>query len=424
MNDQPTSLCFAALNAYPAIDPQVPGAIGGVETRAWMLARALAATGRYKVDLIVRHTAPLRQQEYAGVHLRPVIDRLYRLRESVSTRVEKLHTFPFLKFRSFTPALLWQIPFLAACRPFRGKHRLWRADRLFTTPPADVYYTFGVQSNSATVIASAHAIGKPVVLLLGSDSDLDERYTEGSTFVSTYDDTGDDCWRILQQADVIVCQTEWQLARLATHFNRNGTIVPNPIDVKEWDDNLQRTDVGTLPSEIANLDRYLLWIGRAERVHKRPQLFAQLARELPDVPCVMILNTREGDLEDEIRRSVPANLRIVSHVPFPLMPKLFAKTASLISTSSLEGFPNVFLQAGLSRVPVVSLRVGGEFLTETGIGTACDDDWQRFVQAVQNTWNTPPCSDDTENARREVIVRHNLPFVIGALEKVLNECVR
>ncbi len=415
------SLCFAALNAYPAIDPEVPGAIGGVETRAWMLARALSATGRYKVDFVVRHTAPLRHLDYEGVHLRPIVDRLYRMRESVSTRVEKLQTFPFLKFRSFTPALLWQIPFLAACRPFRGSHDPWRPQSVFTTPPADIYCTFGVQSNSATVIASAHAIGKPAVLLLGSDSDLDERYTEGSTFVSPYEDTGHDCWRILREADIIVCQTDWQQQRLKSHFGRDGQIIPNPIDVQEWDDNLNHSDLSSLPPDIADLDRYLLWVGRAERVHKRPQLFAQLARELPDVPCVMILNPREGDLEDEIRRSAPANLRIVPHVPFPQMPKLFAKATALVSTSSLEGFPNVFLQAGLSQVPVVSIRVGGEFLSETGIGTACDGDWSRFVQSVCGVWAAPPTTEALQRARDEVIARHDLPSVVVQLERVLKD---
>jgi glycosyltransferase involved in cell wall biosynthesis len=423
VSEPPLSVCFAALNAYPAIDPQVPGAIGGVETRAWMLARALAGAAHYKVDFVLRHTAALRKQEYNSVRLRPVIDRLYRMRESVSTRVEKRGTFPFLRFRSFTPALLWQIPLLAACRPFRSKPDPWRIARVFTTPPADVYCTFGVQSNSATVIASAHSIDKPVVLMLGSDSDLDERYTEQSTFVSPYQDTGRDCWRILRMADVVVCQTTWQQERLKSHFGREGRIIPNPIDVEEWDNHLQRVDASTLPHEIAESDRYLLWVGRAEREHKRPQLFVELARSLPDVPCVVILNPREGDLEDEIRRSAPANLRIVRHVPFPLMPRVFSKAAVLVSTSSLEGFPNVFLQAALSRVPVVSLQVGGEFLSETGIGVACDGDWPRFVEAVRGAWRRPPSADALEQARRTVIARHSLAGVVAQFEQVLKECV-
>ncbi len=419
MSDSPLSIRFAALNAYPAIDPDVPGAIGGVETRAWMLARALAKSQRSDVDFVVRHTALLRRSEYEGVHLRSVIDRLYRMRESVSTRVEKLRSFPFLKFRSFTPSLLWQVPFLAACRPFRGNSDPWKPQPVFTTLPANVYCTFGVQSNSATVIASAHSVGKPAVLLLGSDSDLDERYVAGSTFISPYEDVGDTCWRIVREADVVICQTPWQQQRLASHFGREGQIISNPIDVEEWDSLRDRNDVGQLPASVTELDRYLLWVGRAERIHKRPQLFLKLAQELPDIPCVMVLNPREGDLEDEIRRSAPANLRIIPHVPFPLMPRLFSKAAALVSTSSLEGFANVFLQAGLSRVPVVSLNVGGDFLETSGVGTAFNGKWEDFLQSIRQRWLAPPNTESLDRARLVVIEQHALPNVVVQLEKIL-----
>lgn len=424
MSESPVSVCFAAPNAYPAIDPLVPGAIGGIETQAWQLARGLAQANRLSVEFVVRHSGPLRRQEYAGVRLRQITDRLFRMREAVSSRVEKLTTFPFLRFRSFTPSLLWQIPFLAACRPFRRTLDPWQPHDVFTSSPADVYGTFGVQSNSATVIASAHKVGKPAVLFLASDSDLDERYQAGSTFINHYHERGDMCWRILKEADVVICQTPWQQNRLYTHFGREGPIIPNPIDVEEWDANLARPDVSGLPDDVVLLDRYLLWVGRAESVHKRPQLFLKLAQELPRIRCVMILNPREGDLEDEIRRSAPSNLRIVPRVPFPLMPHLFAKAAALVSTSSLEGFANVFLQAGLSRVPVVSLVVGGEFLASSGVGVACDGDWDQFRQRVQSVWDHPPLDAALDRARSEVIRQHALPNIVKQLEQTLLEAVR
>lgn len=389
-----------------------------------MLARALAKFPEFDVDFVVRHTAPLRKLQYDGVRLRPVIDRLYRMRESVSTRVEKRRQFPFLRFRSFTPSLLWQIPILAACRPFRGSTEPWKPQRILVDPPADIYCTFGVQSNSATVISSAHQINRPVVLLLGSDSDLDERYTEGSTFVSPYRDVGDTCWRILREADVVVCQTAWQQAKLASQFGREGHIIPNPIDIEQWDADRQRIEFAELPSDVNPLDRYLLWVGRAERVHKQPQLFLKLARELPEIPCVMVLNPREGDLEDEIRRRAPPNLRIIRHVPFPAMPALFSRAAALISTSSLEGFANVFLQAAVSRVPVVSLNVGTEFLAQSGVGETCDGDWERFRGKTQQAWDHPRSSEDLERARNTVLAQHSLAAVSQQFKALLLETVR
>jgi glycosyltransferase involved in cell wall biosynthesis len=154
-------------------------------------------------------------------------------------------------------------------------------------------------------------------------------------------------------------------------------------------------------------------------VHKRPQLFVDLLRELPETKGVMILNPRDDAFESELRRSAPANLRIVSHVPFPAMPLVFSRAAALVNTSSLEGFANVFLQAGLSRVPVVSLQVGGPFLTASGVGVDCEGDWNCFVKAARTAWLSPRSAEELNRARSFVVENHSLPMVVERLMDVL-----
>lgn len=420
VSQPPLHVRFVALNAYPAIDPEVKGAIGGMETRAWMLARALSQSGWF-VDFVVRHTAPLRQRTHDGVRLRGVIDRLYRVRESVSTRVERKQGFPFLKFHSFAPSLLWQLPLLAACWPFRRKPAgCWTPlPACQASPTPDLLCTFGVQGNSARVIASAREVDRPVVLFLVSDSDLDERYAEGSSFVSPYGDLGHDCWRVLREANAIVCQTEWQQSVLKERFGREATILNNPIDIEGWDAVLTNSKSEFELRELAGWDRYLLWVGRSERVHKRPQLFVELMQQLPEARGVMILNPRDDAFESELRRSAPSNLKIVSHVPFPEMPLFFSRAAALVNTSSLEGFANVFLQAALSRAPVVSLQVGDSFLAVSGAGVDCAGDWTKFVDAAHRAWTASPPPDTLNRAREYVIEHHSLPRVIERLQDIL-----
>lgn len=398
-------ICFTAFNAYPVIAPEAGGAIGGVETRAWMLARALAAMPDTQISFVVRHHERPKSLTVDGVRLVPVVDPLFRIREAVGTMVSRSSRFPWIRLKGFAPSLVWQLPLVGfdfLRRRLLGRSIDYRAPmEPIASTPADVYATFGVVNmTSASVIASAHARGKRAVLFLGSDSDLDERFTPDSTYVSPYGDPAPLCAWILEKADVIVAQTPWQQATLQERFGRESTVIPNPIDHETWDRGL----ANPLPdAETCGLARYVLWVGRAEGVHKRPQLMVEVARRCPGVDFLMVLNPREPVLEAQVRREAPPNLRIVPQVPFPRMPRLFAKAAALVSTSSLEGFPNVFLQSAVSRVPIASLVVAEDFLARTGAGRCFSEDLDALCASVRDLWQTGAPLDGA----RETVLREN-----------------
>ncbi|QDU38728.1 Glycosyl transferases group 1 [Maioricimonas rarisocia] len=406
---EPIRVCFVVLNAFPAINPEVPGAIGGIETRAWMLARTLARRPDIDVQFVVRHTERIRQLEFDGVRLVPIHDRLYRLREAVSTMLERQQRFPWLRFHGFSPALLWQLPILAVWWPWR-RLRQRAPDPLrpcppYTTVEADLLACFGVNVTTATVIASAHATNRPAILFLGSDADLDERYTATSTFVTPYGDPGPICRWAIDHADRIVVQTPSQQQVLRERFGREGTLIGNPIDLEEWD---SRLETALPPEGIAGLDRYVLWVGRAEGTHKRPQLLVELARKCPELPFVMILNPRDTLLEQQIRRTAPSNVRILDWVPFPQMPAVFRRAAVLVNTSSLEGFSNAFLQAAASGVPIAALEVARDFLEESGAGAEAEGSMERLAEIVRRQWNEPDAAQ-LRKARAYVEQHHALP---------------
>jgi glycosyltransferase involved in cell wall biosynthesis len=399
-------VCLVALNAYAAIDAQAQGPIGGIETRAWMFARGLAAQGDIDVSFVVRHDRAPRLTVAEGVRLIPLVDRLYRWREAVRMCVGKRATFPWLTLHQWRSSLLWQFPVVAAERLLRGRPGdPWHPDPRLTEVPADVFCTFGVQSHSATVITSAHAAHRPALLVLGSDGDLDEHYGPESTFVSPYGDRGDVCWRILQEADVIVAQTPEQQRVLMERFGRESIVIANPIDVAEWD--ARRTQPMNR-EDTAGLERYVLWIGRADAVHKRPQLCVELARMCPEVEFLLIMNPRDPALEQRLRRERPPNVRFVSWVPFPRMPAIFAHAAALVNTSLLEGFANTFLQAALSEVPIASLEVGAPFLAELGCGCIADGDLGRLADYLRNIWRHGEDRTTLAQAREFVVQRHGL----------------
>lgn len=414
----PLTACLVALNAGPVLTPDRPGRIGGLETRAWQFARGLSQGG-FNIEFVVRLSQRPAAERVEGVRIVPLLDRLYPMREAARMCVGKRRGFPWMEVHRWRPQLLWQLPILAAERLFcGGAPDPWRPDHRLTALLPDVYCTFGVQSHSATVLASARAAGRPCILVLGSDGDLDARYTPDSAFVSPYGDPAQVCWRILQEVDAIVAQTPAQAAMLQQRFCRTATVIPNPVDVPEWD--ARRTPPATL-DETAGLPRYVLWVGRAESVHKRPQVCLDVARRCPDVQFLMIMNPRDPHVDATVRREAPANVRILSSVPFARMPAVFARAAAFVSTSALEGFPNVFLQAALSRVPIASLEVGAEFLDRIGCGTFARGDLDRLCDGLRRCWQSGEDPQRLEAARQTVIREHGLAETTATFARVLSD---
>ncbi len=136
-----------------------------------------------------------------------------------------------------------------------------------------------------------------------------------------YGDAGATCHYSLTQADAVFVQTPEQQALLRERFGRDGVVIPNPIDLVQWDSRKNRP----IDEEFTGgLSQFVLWIGRAESIHKRPQVLLEIARLCPEVPFLMILNPRDPAVDAATRRQAPPNVRIVSQVPFPSMPALFS----------------------------------------------------------------------------------------------------
>lgn len=407
-------LVLVALNALPAIDPQVPGPIGGIETRSWLLAQRLARCDGLHVQFVVRHSRPLMRNRFSGVDLVPLVDRLYPLWQNVGHALQRRDRFPWVRVRQWSPRLLWQLPLLALDRLVRGRvYAADQPDRRLTQLAPDAYLTFGVQTHSAVVIRSAQAAGRPAVLLLGSDGDLDPLFEPDGRGVDPYGTRADVGRFILSAADRIIVQTPEQQRRLSEVFGRSSTLLRSPIDVAAWD---AGRNAPLDPQSTAGLDRYILWVGRAEDQHKRPQLCLDVARLCPEATFLMVLNPRDPAVEARIRATAPPNVHIVPRVSPHAMPALFARAAAFVSTSQLEGFPNVFLQAALSGTPIASLAVGSDFLTASAAGVCVQSNLERLADILNAVWRgTMPDGYDRVRARAYVETHHALDTQVRIL---------
>jgi glycosyltransferase involved in cell wall biosynthesis len=406
--------CFVCLPAASVIDPTLGGPIGGTETRAWLFARTLARRDDTQVTFVVRNRRPM-DGVVDGVTIRTHVDRVFNLFEQVGMCVTRRAGFPWLTIRRWRSSLLWQLPAAVALRLFSPRPDPTQPAAHFQSIDCDVFCTFGVQTVSASVIASAHAAGKKAVLVLGSDGDLDPKFLSDRDYVNPYGDRASDCRFILEQADLIVCQTEEQQRVLKERFGREGIVIENPIDLEEFDRRARHE---------APQARPVLWVGRAESIHKRPMLAIEIAKRCPEIPFVLVMNPRDPAEDARVRAAAPANVTIRDHVPPPEMPALMASSLAMLNTSSLEGFPNTFLQAGAARIPVVSLVVGDTYLEASQGGVCCRGDENRAVDALQRYARDPIVQKDTgEHGRQYVEQHHNAAAQAAALQRVLASCV-
>ncbi len=440
-------VCFCTFNAYALFDPNSRNRFGGMEVRATRFARGLAERPGFDVTCVVRDEGQHPRQRFGRVSVvveptapeataaslgvaslhgrrrkRAWSDNVYlRFR----TAAERIDGFPWVRIHRWDLNLLWQVPALALNKPLRWARQRW-ADWWFRrrppkVPTTDFYATlgakvvcvFGVNEWSARVIASCRKHGRQTVLFLASDHDLLEEYYHGSPHRGPHQDLGHYCWHALHYADQIVVQTERQREQLHERFGRDGVLIRNP---------LPQPAAGAVPKELRDQPcPFVLWVGRAERANKRPELCVELARRCPHVPFVAVMNRSDNALFRELCAAAPANLRIIESVPFDQIDAYFARSLALVNTSIREGFPNTFLQAAAHGAPILSLLVDpDDFISRQGCGAACGDDMDRLAAEVARVASDAEYRNALGAAgRRYVAQRHDLDGRVDELADLL-----
>lgn len=367
-------VCWGAL---PAVFPQAGKNVGGAETRIWTLAQALQARGDLRIALAMRSPGGRFPKCHHGIELWLQPDRFATARRFVS---EHLDLAPRPRLKRFHPRLLYLVPWLLATRPLRRRDPLpMQPDERLRHRRPDLWVALGITEETSRTVATAQAQGRPSLVFIQSNADLDERLAIEETFVSRWGDAAAPRRYVLRHATQIVCQTQWQLEALQTRFGRQGIIVRNPIEIDRW----------RLPAP--DQPPYALWIGRYDDFHKRPLLMLRAAAACPDIAFKLVINRGAPEIEQQVRRLRPANVEIIDYVPFDQMPRWFAAARLFVSTGSpqCEGFPNVLLQAAASRTPIVSLEDFDLFLARSRAGVSCDGSLERLITAIKTGWQQP-----------------------------------
>lgn len=352
----------------------------------WTLTRELAKQDQLELHCYVKSSESSGASgpwpmEVNDVRLHVRVDRFWNIRHHVGQCLD-LRRF---RVKRFSPSLIWELPWLLLTRPFRERDPApCCPDPALADEEIDVWITFGVNEASSRVIATAVETKCPSFLFVQSNSGVDERLSTSEEFTNECGESSATRRYALQNADRIVCQSEWQLKKLHDVFGWEGVLARNPIDRRHW-----------LRRDQSSRGDYLLWIGRYDNFHKRPLMMLDVAAKLPDVPIRMVVNSLDAEIERQVRQQCPDNVTLIDQVPFASMPDLFSSARVFVSTGNpeVEGFPNVLLQAAASHTPIVSLFDYDGFLRHSGAGTSSEGSVTELAEQVRHCWDRPETNE-------------------------------
>jgi glycosyltransferase involved in cell wall biosynthesis len=387
-------VCFVAENAYPAIAEKGNGAFGGMETQAWVFAKALEQLKTCEVSFTVSSPEDFDVRTHANIKVLNRRNFIEHVRRDVSKHCTIQHRWPLFRIRRWSHALLWKIPVLLASKPFRAADNEKRhIDAFYRSLSADVILVFGVSSITTAVVKAAKASGKKVVISCASNDDLRIENRRGSDYINVYGDSGHVLGEGLEAADAVFVQTQFQQQLATTNHNLHTDVLPNPVDDQWliWSMERVRLLSGVLERTPELRKPFILWTGRTDRFHKRPAMAFELANLLPQHQFVMVINETDPNYADELRRTRPSNVLFLPPFPYPQFLAIMSLATAFLSTGTrqYEGFPNVFLQAGMLGVPVVSADCDFGILSDTGIGQSFDDRVQEMAESLNQICTFP-----------------------------------
>ena len=369
-------ICFVAPNTWPVFsrDPDNEF-IGGAEVQQSILARALARAG-YRVSMICL--------DY-GQPQRVLLD---------GVMMHKTH-----RPDAGLPILRFVHPRITA---------MWRA---MHAVDADVYYQRCSAMLTAVVAEFCRRNGKPSIF--ASAANLD--FVPGRQPIRYLRDR----WLYehgLKHVDRIVVQIAVQQQTCRANYGRESTQIPNCYELP----------AGASPGS----GDCVLWVASIrERDYKRPELFLELARRLPQRRFVMIggaggASPRNAYFE-RIRAAATAipNVEFTGFLPLPRVEPYFDRARVLVNTSLHEGMPNTFLQAWARGVPTMAFIDIGARL--------CGEPLYRVVEGVEEAAaELERLFTDEEHWRRASArcreyfsSTHSTSTVLARFEGLLNELV-
>jgi glycosyltransferase involved in cell wall biosynthesis len=297
-------VCIVGLDSYGMLSGDGVRYVGGEAVQHVLLARAWRDLG-HEVSMLVHDEGPRMRREIDGIKVIPTYLRHAGI--------------PGLRF--FHPRASKLVAALIA------------AD-------ADVYYQSPAGANTGITAWFCRMTGKEFIFRVASDSDCEKEHgrIRFGRDRMLYDFG-------LKRANLVAAQTEFQAQLLRENHDLECPVINMMVEAPQRSATPPRKDID------------VLWVSNL-RALKRPELALELARQLPEIKFTLAGGPMPGGqmYYDDVAAAAARlpNVQMLGAVKYADIGALFDRTRVFLNTSSIEGFPNTFLQAWIRGVPVVS----------------------------------------------------------------------
>lgn len=204
---------------------------------------------------------------------------------------------------------------------------------------ADVYYQSPAGAYTGMTGWFCRTTGRRFIFRVASDSDCEHEHGR----IRFWRDRKLYAYG-LRRADLVAAQTEHQRRMLIENHGIDSHVINMMVESPRGDGGAAK-------------DIDVLWVSNL-RPLKRPELALELARQLPQVQFALVGGPMPGGQTyyDDVMAAAARlpNVRMMGAVRYRDSAALFERAKIFLNTSSIEGFPNTFLQAWIRGVPVVT----------------------------------------------------------------------
>jgi glycosyltransferase involved in cell wall biosynthesis len=336
---KPIKVCIVSLYAHHFFYPAVSSKFGGAELQLYLLANELVKDDRFKVFFGIADFGQKDEEIIDGVNLFKIIR---------PGKYSQLVTVFFLPIKLFS--MLFKIS-------------------------ADIYIQRSSGIETGIVGLYCRLFRKKFIYMSANDEDFEK--TPPSYLKDDFLNRAR--WFLfkfgLRRADLFLVQNEFQKQNAIKNYDRKIVIRNSAFP----------TNVVS-PNMTNKFD--ILWVGKADRLTKQPEMFLELAKKFANEKFVMIC-PKAGDVDffNELAKvaSKIHNLEFIEYVPFQKVQKYFNKAKIFINTSKTEGFPNTFIQAATAGTPILSLGVDpNDILVNHQIGDHAHGNLNLLVAKLKN----------------------------------------
>jgi len=276
--------------------------------------------------------------------------------------------------------------------------------RIMKKVNADIWYCRAARTYVFSVWLLSKILGGKVIWACSSDvyvtKELGREWEKKNILVSIFLFLDKRIFiKAIRNIDLVLLQTYSQKTKLKENWGIEGTVIRN----------------GYPPPEFTAIKRQpiILWIGNLRRL-KHPEKFVQLAHVFQDCNYRFRIIGKEMGfpfLTELVRKADRTynNLEYLGEQELSYVHMLLKQAKLVVHTGEYEGFSNVFIEAWLFGVPVVSLHVDPDgIIKKYNLGRVSHsmDQMKHDIQEIMN--NPLLWSEMSEKARQFALENFNI----------------